>query len=100
MTFDVEAMVQKQMQRIKDADASEYTPQELAERHTQSKGHLDTTVKTLMQWVTEAQKVLPSDKLDGVARARLGALLIDACKYLDDRVATAKREMNRANRSN
>ena len=84
--------------QIRAAQASEYTPQEAADRHTQSKANLETTVQTLMQWVTEAQKVLASDNLDGVARARLGALLIDACKYLDERVTTARQEVNRANR--
>lgn len=40
---------------------------------------------TLMRWVTDAQRALENDKMDGLARARLGELILNACRYLSDR---------------
>lgn len=59
---------------------------------------LDTTlaITTLRLWVTEAQKTLQAEKPDPTQRARLGELIIAACRYLADREADCKRLAERA----
>jgi hypothetical protein len=44
-----------------------------------------------MQWVAAAQQSLTGEKIDGTARARIGELLINACRYLAEREAAAKK---------
>jgi hypothetical protein len=66
------------------------------ETYQVAQAQTETAVTTLMQWVTEAQKNLASDKLDSTARARLGELLINACRYLAEREAMAKKAADKA----
>ena len=62
-----------------------------AESYKAAQAQTDTGVATLMHWVAEAQKALTNDKLDGTARARIGELLINACRYLAEREGAAKK---------
>jgi hypothetical protein len=67
-----------------------------AEHHIAAKMQTDSAVTALMLWVAEAQKATVSDKLDGTARARIGELLINACRYLAEREAAAKKAQAKA----
>lgn len=67
-----------------------------SEFHTAAKSQTDMAVTALMQWVAEAQKALSNDKMDATARARLGELLINACRYLAEREVAAKKAQVRA----
>ena len=60
------------------------------ERHLASQVQTEVAVTALIVWVTAAHKSLAEDKLDGMARARLGELIINACRYLADREIAAK----------
>lgn len=53
--------------------------------HQAAQGHTKDAESTLMRWVTDAQRSLENDKLDGLARARLGELILNACRYLSER---------------
>lgn len=50
-----------------------------------------TAEATLMSWVADAQQALESGKVDGPARARLGELLLNACRYLAEREAAHRK---------
>ena len=67
-----------------------------AESHDAAKRDTSAAVSALMQWVAEAQKALSNDKMDATARARLGELLINACRYLAEREAAAKKAQAKA----
>jgi len=67
-----------------------------AENHLVAQAQTATAVSALMRWVAEAEKSLVNDKLDGTARARIGELLINACRYLAEREAAAKKERSKA----
>lgn len=56
-----------------------------AATHQAAQGHTKDAESTLMRWVTDAQRALENDKLDGLARARLGELILNACRYLSER---------------
>ena len=56
-----------------------------ADAHQEAQGRTKAVEVTLMHWVTEAQRSLDNDKLDGLARARLGELILNACRYLSER---------------
>ena len=56
-----------------------------ADAHQTAQGRTKDAEATLMRWVTDAQRSLESDKLDGLARARLGELMLNACRYLSER---------------
>ena len=67
-----------------------------AENHLAAQAQTATAVSALMRWVAEAEKSLDNDKLDGTARARIGELLVNACRYLAEREAAAKKERSKA----
>ena len=96
MTFNHDDYVQRQLRRMKAADASGFTAKEAADQHGADSGNTNIGIAALMNWVTETQKALKNEKLDGVARARLGELLITTCRYLSEREATSRRVLNAA----
>ena len=49
-----------------------------------------------MRWVTDAQQALASGKVDGPSRARLGELVLNACRYLTEREAAHRKVSDRA----
>ena len=53
-----------------------------ADAHQAALGRTQVAESTLMGWVAEAKRSLENDKLDGLARARLGELFLNACRYL------------------
>lgn len=61
------------------------------ERHDAARVQTEAVVAALMQWVEAAQKSLTADKMDGTAKARIGELIINACRYLAEREAIAKK---------
>jgi len=67
-----------------------------ADDYSAAKRDTDTAVSVLSLWITEAQKALSGDRMDATARARLGELLINACRYLAEREASAKKAADRA----
>lgn len=67
-----------------------------AENFNKARSQSDEAVSALVHWVAQAEKAVSNDKLDGTARARLGELLINACRYLADRESAAKRAMEKA----
>ena len=56
-----------------------------ADAHQAALGRTQVAESTLMGWVAEAKRSLENDKLDGLARARLGELVLNACRYLCER---------------
>ena len=66
------------------------------ERHDAAQAHTEASVTALMKWVASAQQSLTSDKMDGTARARIGELIINACRYLAEREAAAKKLQDKA----
>jgi hypothetical protein len=96
MTFNQDDYVRRQLRRMKASDASGFTAKEAADRHNTDSGNTNISVTALMNWVTETQKALTNEKLDGVARARLGELLITTCRYLSEREANSRRVLNAA----
>jgi len=67
-----------------------------AENHIAAQAQTEMAVNALMRWVAEAEKSLTNDKLDGTARARVGELLVNACRYLAEREVAAKKERNKS----
>lgn len=67
-----------------------------SESHHASQVQTEAAVAALMVWVTAAQKSLEADKLDGMARARLGELIINACRYLGEREVAMKKVKDKA----
>ena len=67
------------------------TPPEV---HAASQAKSDLASTTLMGWVTHAKSLIDSGKLDGLATARIGELLLNACKYLDERESAAKKAVD------
>jgi len=63
------------------------TPTEL---HSAAKAQTDLTLASLMAWVARAQRSMDSGKLDGMALARLGELLLNATRYLAEREKSAR----------
>ena len=68
----------------------------LSKQHYNAQAQTNAAVDALLEWVSAAQKSLAADKMDGTARARLGELLINACRYLAEREAEAKRVQDKA----
>lgn len=66
--------------------------------HTATPVKADLAVETLMGWVANAKKLLDDGKLDGLATARIGELLLNACRFLDEREAAAKKAADWAKR--
>jgi hypothetical protein len=62
-----------------------------AETHQAAQAQTGVAVATLMHWVADAQRAMDAGKLDGVARARLGELILNACRYLSELEADAKK---------
>jgi len=56
-----------------------------ADTHQAAQARTRAAETNLMRWVTDAQRAIENDKLDGLARARLGELLLNACRYLSER---------------
>ena len=56
-----------------------------SDTHQEAQGRTKAGEVTLMHWVTEAQRSLDNDKLEGLGRARLGELILNACRYLSER---------------
>ena len=52
------------------------------EKHAASQANSDLASTTLMGWVSRAKILLDGGKLDGLAIARIGELLLNACRYL------------------
>lgn len=71
------------------------TPVEL---HAEARSHTDTSVTTLMAWIANAQRLMDGGKLDSVAMSRMGELLLNACRYLGEREAAAKKGVDTAKR--
>lgn len=94
MTLNQDDYVRRQLRRMKAYDATGFTAKEAADRHGADSGNTNTSITALMHWVNETQKALTNEKLDGVARARLGELLITTCRYLSEREATSRRVLN------
>lgn len=69
-----------------------------SQAHVAAQSQTQVAVTTLMGWVADAQKALAAEKLDGVARARLGELILNACRYLSEREDTIKRTAAQADR--
>lgn len=56
-----------------------------ADAHQAAQDRIKVVEATLMRWVTDAQRALENDKMDALARARLGELILNACRYLSER---------------
>jgi len=69
-----------------------------AELHDASSAKSDLAITVLMGWVANAQKLLDDGKLDGLATARIGELLLNACRYLAEREEAAKKAAGWAKR--
>ncbi len=63
-----------------------------------SRANADLAATTLMGWVVNAKKLLDGGKLDGLATARIGELLLNACRYLSEREEAAKKAAELAKR--
>lgn len=68
----------------------------LNKQHQNAQAQTNVAVDALLEWVSAAQKSLAADKMDSTARARLGELLINACRYLAEREAAEKRVQDKA----
>lgn len=68
------------------------------ETHKAAQTQTELAVTTLMRWVADAQTALEGNKLDGVARARLGELILNACRFLTEREATIRSRTAQADR--
>lgn len=78
------------LRQIKLLYAAGISEAEARRRYDAAQADTLATVKALRAWVNAAEKSLSADKLDGMARARLGELLIAAIKYFADREKAAK----------
>jgi hypothetical protein len=67
-----------------------------SESQLASQVQTEAAVAALMVWITAAQKSLAADKMDGMARARLGELIINACRYLGEREVVTKKAKDKA----
>ena len=57
-----------------------------AEAHQAAQAQTENAGRVLDQWVESARSSLTQDtKLDATARARLGELILNACRYLSER---------------
>lgn len=61
-----------------------------------AQANVQTSLDSLMRWVTSANAALEGGKLDGATRARIGELLINACKHLDAREVAARHALRKA----
>ena len=68
------------------------------EKHAASQANSDLASTTLMGWVSRAKILLDGGKLDGLAIARIGELLLNACRYLSEREDAAKKAADWAKR--
>lgn len=59
--------------------------------HEAARAQTQVAIATLLHWVAAAQCTLDGGKLDGITRARLGELILSACRYLSEiETATSK----------
>jgi hypothetical protein len=64
--------------------------------HAAAKAHTRVAIATLLHWVAAAQCALDGGKLDGITRARLGELILSACRYLSEIEAATSKAAARA----
>lgn len=62
-----------------------------ADAHHAALDRTKTAEATLMRWVADTQRALENDKIDGLARARLGELVLNACRYLTEKEDVARK---------
>ncbi len=58
----------------------------------------DLAAAALMGWLANAKKLLDGGKLDGLATARIGELVLNACRFLADREEAAQKAADHAKR--
>lgn len=68
-----------------------------AESYQFAQAQTENAGRVLNQWIESARTSLTQDaKLDATARARLGELILNACRYLAEREDTLRKVMREA----